>query len=158
MPRPRYLPIMLCLLLGSGCVQRIITVKSDPPGALVSMNGQEVGRTPMSQEFLWYGNYGMVLRLDGYETLKTNAAVPAPVWQYIPLDLITDMLPLTDEHVLTYTLKPVPIADPVNLLSNAQQTRGMLESSVLAHPLPPTTQRAAATKPTTKKPTTKNTK
>ena len=127
---PRRLAITLpclCLLLGGGCVQRIMTVKSDPPGALVFMNGQEVGRTPLSQEFLWYGNYDVVLRLDGYETLKTNAAVPAPPWQYIPIDLITDMMPLTDEHVLNYTLTPTPPADPAELLSNAQQTRGMLE-------------------------------
>jgi hypothetical protein len=136
----------LCLLLGSGCVQRIMTVKSDPPGALVFVNGQEIGRTPVSQEFLWYGNYGVILRLDGYETLKTDAAVPAPPWQYIPIDLLTDMLPLTDEHELNYTLTPAPPTDPADLLSNAQQTRGMLESSALPHPKPPATQRATTKK------------
>jgi PEGA domain len=151
MSRPRHLAAMLCLLLVSGCVTRLMTIKSDPPGALLFMNGQEVGRTPVTQEFLWYGNYGVILRLDGYETLKTSAAVPAPVWQYIPLDLITDMLPLTDEHVLNYTLKPASPPDPADLLSNAQETRAMLESSQLPHPKPPATQRAATTKPTTKK-------
>jgi hypothetical protein len=147
-PRRRFaitLPCLWLLLLG-GCVQRIVTVKSDPPGALVYMNGQEVGRTPVSQEFLWYGSYDMVLRLDGYETLKTDAAVPAPPWQYIPIDLLTDMLPLTDEHELNYTLTPAPPTDPADLLSNAQQTRGMLESSALPHPKPPATQRATTKK------------
>ena len=142
----RHFATMLCLLLSGGCVQRIMTVKSDPPGALVFVNGQEIGRTPVSQEFLWYGNYGVTLRLDGYETLKTSAAVPAPPWQYIPIDLLTDMLPVTDEHVLNFTMTPAPPTDLDDLLANAQQTRGMLESSSLPHPKPPATQRATTKK------------
>jgi PEGA domain len=123
-----------------------MTIKSDPPGALVFVNGQEIGRTPITQEFLWYGEYGVVLRLDGYETLKTTAPIPAPPWQYIPLDLITDMMPLTDEHVLNFTMKPPSPDDPVDLLANAQQTRDMLESTALTRTKVPTTRHATTQK------------
>src|SRR4051812_21539996 len=54
----------LFAFLLSGCVHRVVTVQSDPPGALVYMNEEEIGRTPVSKEFLWYGNYDMVLRKD----------------------------------------------------------------------------------------------
>ena len=56
-------------LLGAGCgVERTLQVNSDPPGALVSLNGEEVGRTPMRKMFLWYGTYDLELRKDGYLT------------------------------------------------------------------------------------------
>ena len=62
--------ILLMAALG-GCVERTMTFQSNPPGALVYVNNQEIGRTPMRRDFTWYGNYDVVLRKDGYETLKT---------------------------------------------------------------------------------------
>jgi hypothetical protein len=116
-------------LLLSGCVNRVMTVKTDPPGALVYMNDQEIGRTPLSKEFLWYGNYDVVVRKDGYQTIKTSAAVPAPWWQWIPLDLVTDLFPLRDEHVLKFALEPVGQVDPMAVLHRGEELRGELESS-----------------------------
>lgn len=129
-----HLALPTAVLLGlmtfaGGCVNRIITVKSDPPGALVYMNEQEIGRTPVSREFLWYGNYDVVLRKEGYQTLKTQAGVMPPLWQVLPLDLITDLLPLTDEHVLAFDLKPAPPVDPQAVLARGEEMRGELERS-----------------------------
>src|SRR4051812_11540396 len=83
---------LLCLILvpllslaGGGCVQRTLTVKSDPPGAIVSLNGVEVGRTPIERDFTWYGVYDVELRKDGYEPLKKRGDVIAPWWQWVPL-------------------------------------------------------------------------
>jgi hypothetical protein len=130
MIRPRCLfSFLLLFLCAGGCVNRVITVKSDPPGALVYMNEQEIGRTPVSKEFLWYGNYDVVLRKEGYQTFKTQAGVMPPLWQIIPLDLITDMLPLTDEHVLEFNLKPAGMPDAQALLAQGEEMRAKLESS-----------------------------
>src|SRR5688500_8891874 len=47
----------------AGCgVQRSLTVQSEPPGALVYLNGLEVGRTPVTRDFTWYGVYDVELR------------------------------------------------------------------------------------------------
>ncbi len=42
-------------LFAAGCVQRTITITSDPPGALVWLNDREIGRTPLDVNFVYYG-------------------------------------------------------------------------------------------------------
>ena len=130
-------PFALCLLpfalLAHGCVEQVMTVESDPPGALVYLNDQEVGRTPLKRDFTWYGEYDVQLRLEGYETLKTSKKVIAPAWNWVPFDLIANLLPFTmrDEQQMSFTLKPLdPALDqPTGLLRRAGELRGELQSS-----------------------------
>ena len=79
MRRAHFFSIITCLL-PIGCVQREMNVQSNPPGAVVYLNDREMGRTPFTKQFLWYGNYDVVLRKEGYQTLKTNAEITAPFW------------------------------------------------------------------------------
>jgi hypothetical protein len=120
------------LFAAGGCVERTLSVKSNPPGALVYLNNQELGRTPVQRDFLWYGDYDIVLRKDGYQTLETSKAVIAPIYEWIPLDLIAELLPIPfkDRHSVTYTLQPQPqqINDAA-LLARAQELRGQLQST-----------------------------
>ncbi|HWB52725.1 MAG TPA: PEGA domain-containing protein [Tepidisphaeraceae bacterium] len=54
LPAMRRKWIVLALLMAGGCgVQRQMVMTSNPPGALVYLNGQEIGRTPLKHEFLW---------------------------------------------------------------------------------------------------------
>jgi hypothetical protein len=121
--------IAFLALLPIGCVQRQMTVLSEPEGAVVYLNDREMGRTPFTHEFLWYGNYDVVLRMDGYKTLKTIAVVNAPIWQLVPLDAITDFLPLKDQHTIAFTLKPDAPVDPQVLVERGYQMQQELESS-----------------------------
>lgn len=114
------LPIWLVMLSTlAGCVERKARVQTDPPGAVVIVNDEEVGVSPVTFHFLWYGDYDIVLRKAGYETLKTHYRIDAPWYQYPPFDLVAEaMVPATirDEHVLpTFTLQPreVPSAEAV---------------------------------------------
>jgi len=133
---------------GGGCVQRTLTVRSDPPGALVYMNDQEIGRTPVTRNFLWYGTYDVELRLAGYESVKTTAAVTAPWWQWVPFDLFAEAFAVTDHHDLRFTLRPPTDRqeEPELLAQRGQELRGELQS----------TQRTAppATRPHKKRPAT----
>src|ERR1700689_2659659 len=70
--------IVILSALGGGCVQRTLTVRSDPDGALVYLNDQEIGRTPLARYFTWYGVYDVELHKEGYQSIKTTAAVIAP--------------------------------------------------------------------------------
>jgi hypothetical protein len=124
--------LVLAVFLLSGCgVQRRMVMVSNPPGALVYLNGEEIGRTPLTRDFLWYGNYDVILRKAGYVTARTTTQVNPPWWQWIPLDFFAELMPvrLTDKQVFTYTLLPAS-NQPANaqwMLENAAEYRGMLE-------------------------------
>ena len=126
------LAILAATIAGCG-VQRSLTVKSDPPGALVYLNGLEVGRTPVTRDFTWYGTYDVELRKQGYETLKTRGGVIAPWWQWPPIDFFAEMLPFRphDRKQLSYALKPTTqaTADPALMIQHARELRRQLESS-----------------------------
>jgi hypothetical protein len=123
--------LILLFLTAGGCVQRTLTVKSNPPGAIVSLNGVEVGRTPIERDFIWYGVYDVEVRKDGYDPLKKRGNVVAPWWQWPPIDFFAEFLPLHDRHTLTYTMHPISeaSADPKQMLQHADQLKPMLQSS-----------------------------
>jgi len=134
-PRLLLLALISLTLISSGCVERKLTVTSDPPNALVYLNGKEAGRTPIEQDFLWYGNYDVQVRAPGYDTLKTQSKVTAPWWQWVPIDLLAEFMPWhpTDRQTLHYTLTPAaPIDTPAEvLIDRATEMKGKVESSAV---------------------------
>ena len=135
-------------VLGGGCVERTITVDSDPPGALVYLNNQEAGRTPFTRNFVWYGDYEIQLRKDGYETLDTHRWVIAPIYEWAPLDLVAELaLPSRSGTTTTSSFNLARTTgkdeNPNALIDRAQVLRGQLQSSDLTRK--PATQ-AATTK------------
>jgi hypothetical protein len=129
---------------GSGCVERTITINSNPPGALVYLNDEEVGRTPMTRDFLWYGDYSVALRKEGYQTFKTKQLVMAPIWEFVGPDIAFDLIPLPfkDQHSYSYNLHPVQPVAPDVLLKRAEELKTELE------PTRRSATRPAATRPT----------
>ncbi|MGA3066821.1 MAG: PEGA domain-containing protein [Tepidisphaeraceae bacterium] len=132
---------MVWPFLIGGCVERTLSVNSDPPGALVYLNDQEIGRTPMEHDFVWYGKYDVALRMEGYETLKTSQQISMPVYQLPPIDLLAELVPITfrDEKSLFYRLTPqaATAEDAGALVGRALDAKGQLQSS----------RHAAATRP-----------
>lgn len=131
-PTVKFSAVLLAVALAmGGCVQRQLTIQSDPPGALVYLNGQEFGRTPVTRDFTWYGTYDVALRKEGYQTRKTTGRVIAPWWQWVPFDLVAELFPLTDRQKLHYTLKPVTeeSLDPQRMLERGEALRGELQST-----------------------------
>ncbi len=49
------------MAVAGGCVERTIHITSDPSGALVHLNDEEVGRTPVTVPFTFYGVYSVRL-------------------------------------------------------------------------------------------------
>ncbi len=117
------------LLAGTGCVSRVMHVRSDPAGAAVWMNDRQVGRTPFDKEFLWYGDYDVVARAEGYQTLKATREVTAPWWQWVPFDLLTDFLPVRDDETIELKMKPQGTPDPAATLVRGEQLKLQLELS-----------------------------
>lgn len=138
------LPALLSL---GGCgVERTLTVRSEPPGALVYLNGEEAGRTPMRKSFLWYGTYDVQLRKEGYVTRSEEAKVWAPWWQIPPIDLVAELvpLPLQDNHTVSFRLRATPEeqTDPHRVIQRAVEMRSQLRSSRHTREPEPTTRPA----------------
>lgn len=156
MPRiwiKRIMIVVSAAALVGGCKQpeRTLVIESEPAGALVYLNGEEVGRTPMEYDFVWYGDYDVTLRRQGYETLKTHRELKPPLRMWIPFDLFTEMAGGKDRQVWRFDMEPMPetSADAQALFSRAEELREELRSSRNTRPPTtyPTTLPAPATQP-----------
>lgn len=128
-----YLLVALLLAVFTGCVERTITVRSDPPGALVTINEVEKGRTPVTFPFTWYGDYRVLLELPEYETLETHRKANAPIYQWPVLDFVSEiLLPFTfhDRHDWHFTLAPLSPVDEDALIDRAKNLRWQTETPV----------------------------
>jgi len=103
---------VLPALLG-GCVERVLSIKTDPPGAQVSLDDRRVGATPCDVPFIWYGQRRMAVGMHGYQGVQEIVVLDPPWWQYLVLDFLTDVvLPftLTDRREVSYVLKRAEVS------------------------------------------------
>lgn len=109
--------ILICLLIGLtlslGCVHRIVTINSVPPGAEVRFGGEDKGPTPVTFEFSFYGTYPVELTKDGYEDFRTAEELKAPAFEYIPFDLVAEVLPFRIEKKFEFSYQLTPY-EPVS--------------------------------------------
>ncbi|QDV49605.1 PEGA domain-containing protein [Gimesia fumaroli] len=125
----RWLLVALLLLVSStqfGCVHRRMTIRSIPSGALVKVDGEEIGYTPASVDFTYYGTREITLTKDGYETQTVMQKVKTPWYQVMPLDLVSDnLLPfeVTNRHEFTYQLQPKVVVPTEELLNRGNLLR-----------------------------------
>ncbi len=126
----RLLLLALSFSALSGCVSRRMTIRSNPPGALVEVDGRRIGFTPVSLDFTYYANYEFTLSKVGYETLTIQQPVPPPWYQIFPLDFVSDnFLPyrVTNRHDFSYQLRPMALIPDDELLGRANNVRSQAE-------------------------------
>ena len=104
------LSLVSCLLL-SGCVRRSLTIRTDPSEAMVYVNDVLKGPSPVTYDFQWYGWHRVLIRKDGYERVEDRKQLRAPVYLWIPFDLVMELLPfkIRDERTWSYTLAPTNV-------------------------------------------------
>lgn len=110
----------------SGCVRRTLTIQTEPTGALVYLNDEEVGRSPVTTDFLWYGDYEVIIRKEAHQTLHTHAEIKAPWYQVPPIDFFAEVLyvgKIHDARFLSYALEPERLPDREKLLERAEGFR-----------------------------------
>ena len=139
---PQLKSILLLLLgltlLNVGCVRRRMTIRSNPPGAMVYVDDQQIGQTPVSTAFTYYGTRKITLVRDGFETTTVKHNIEAPWYQVPPLDFISENLTVReyrDERVLDFTLVPQQMVPSDQLWRNAENLRQNAQSGYVA-PLP----------------------
>jgi hypothetical protein len=118
------LVLLACQL---GCVRRRLTIRSNPPGALVFIDDQEIGFTPVSTAYTYYGTRKIQLIKDGYETLTVKQRFRTPWYEVPPLDFVSENLwprEVRDERELDFQLVPQQIVPTEKLLERAESLRG----------------------------------
>lgn len=123
----------------SGCVQRRMTIRSSPPGARVYVDDYEIGTTPTSHNFTYYGKRKIRLVKDGYETLTVVQPIPAPWYQIPPLDFVSEnFIPgkIRDRRTFNYQLTPQMIVPTEQLLGRAEGLRRGVRSTSGVSPWP----------------------
>ncbi len=127
----------------SGCVQRRMTISSNPPGAIVKVDDVEIGRTPVSTSFVYYGTRKIQLSKAGFETLTVLQPVPTPWYQWPGIDFFSEHFApgkINDDRLFSYNMEPAVAVPTYQLLERAQELRQ--ESEILdgtelpAEPLP----------------------
>ncbi len=112
---------------GSACVERTVRITTEPQGAAVFLNDQQVGNSPVKVPFTWYGDYDIVLRKPGYQTVHTNHRLDAPWYQYPLIDLFAEcFVPFTiydHREIGPLGMEPFEPAEHEALLQNAAQMR-----------------------------------
>lgn len=111
----------------SGCVTRRMTIVSDPPGALVLLEGKELGYTPVSVDFTYYGTRELTLIKDGYETLTVQQPVQTPWYQWPVVEFFADNFTpghVTDRHQFRYAMQPQRLVPNGELQRRGEQLRG----------------------------------
>lgn len=116
----------LGVVAAAGCVQRRMTIRTNPPGAMVYVDDYPLGASPISTNFTYYGTRRIRLVKDGYETLSIMQPV-SPAWYAIPpIDFVSEnLLPgeLRDQRDFSYQLRPQMVVPPEQLLARGEQLR-----------------------------------
>ncbi len=145
--------VALVLVCCGGCLRRRLTIRSDPPGAVVYIDRrpEPIGVTPVSTSFTYYGTRQIQLVKDGYETLTIRQNFAPPWYEIPPLDFIVENLwpkEVRDERVVSVHLEPQRRIPADEVLARAEQLRQNTYQGI-ATPLRPAT---PTTSPTTAPP------
>ncbi|MCE5187262.1 MAG: PEGA domain-containing protein [Planctomycetaceae bacterium] len=121
-----YLTAVIAILLLAGCVERKLTIVTQPSEAVVWLNDEEIGTTPVTVNFNWYGDYNVRIEKPGYEILTTHRPLERPAHDYFPLDFIAEVLwpgNIVDSYQWDFDLEPFKQADAQQLIDSAAKMR-----------------------------------
>ena len=76
----------------TGCVERTLILRSDPPGATVVVNGDEAGVAPAKLHFETYGTYEVVMSAPRHHRLRALVPVRPPWYEKVPFDFFSETL------------------------------------------------------------------
>ncbi len=114
----------------AGCVERRLTINTEPQGARVILNDQEIGVSPVTVSFNWYGDYWVRLSKDGYEALDTHRRLKAPLHDYFPFDFVAEALypgRIVDAYEWTFALALKVYPTREQLVEDGESLRGQFE-------------------------------
>jgi hypothetical protein len=113
-----------------------MTVRTNPPGATVYLDGKEIGRTPFSTNFNHYGNREFRVVKQGYETKTVVRPVKAPWYEWVGLDFVSEVLlpgKLTDQRYYEFDMEPEKVVPGSEIVARAEELRQTAHADGLPH-------------------------
>ena len=101
------------------------------------MDDYEIGTTPVATNFTYYGTRKIRLVKDGFETKTEMVSIPAPWYEFPPIDFITENLvpgEVRDQRTLDFQLKPQAVVPTQELLSRAEGLRRGVQAASAVTP------------------------
>ncbi len=132
----------------TGCVQRRMTLRTNPPGALVYVDDYEIGTTPVSTDYIYYGTRKFRFVKEGYETLTVYQPMPTPWYQFPGIDFFSENIwpgKIRDERSFDFQMMPLVSVPAEQVLGRAEQLRAA--SRVMPAAAPPIEQPPVVTGP-----------
>jgi hypothetical protein len=129
--------LLACLAFFPGCVNRRLTIISDPPGATVYIDDHEIGTTPCSTSYIYYGTHKVVLVKDGYEIRTVLHEIPTPWYEYFPADFVAEnVVPweIRDERTVEYKLAPLTETPVMQIQQRGEELRQGVQGQRLLNP------------------------
>lgn len=110
----------------AGCVERKLTIVTEPEQAIVWLNDEEIGVTPVTVNFNWYGDYAVRIEKPGHEIMNTHRLLERPAHDRFPLDFFAEVLwpgTIRDSYTWTFQLEPYQQASAEELIEQALKAR-----------------------------------
>lgn len=139
MTKPAFCLLILLMLTSVGCMQRRMTIRSNPPGALVYVDDVEVGYSPVSIPFTYYGTRTIRLEKDRFQTVEVQQNFQAPWYQIPPFDFVADILvpyEIRDEREVRVDLQPLQPTNETEVVNRANQIRQQTQSGFTVNQSP----------------------
>ncbi len=133
------LALAALLAESTGCVERRMTIRSNPDGAMVYIDDYPIGTTPVSVGYIYYGTRKIRLIKDGYETMTVYQPMPTPWYQWFGIDFFSENVwpgKIRDERSFNYQLSPIVMVPNDQLVARAEQLRAANRSAVAAEAPP----------------------
>ena len=121
--------ILVGFLFVTGCVERNLTINTNPSGALVLLNDEEIGISPVTVSFNWYGDYRVTIRKAGFATLQGHQKLDAPWYDCFPFDFFAhNVYPgrIVDAYEWSFDLQPEKEIGRRELIQAAEQLKEQL--------------------------------
>lgn len=135
MRKTALLVIATALLFPAGCVERELTIRSEPPGAMVYLDEEPMGYTPVTFPFYFYGYRTLKLQKSGFRTYEKVRHVKPPWWQWPVISIFADLqpFPLNDEQSFDVALEPIGEIPRAAILERGKELRDRVDKEI---PLP----------------------
>ena len=120
----------LALIVLAGCVERRLTINTRPQGALVALNDEEIGESPVTVNFNWYGDYCVRISKEGYEILNTHRELKGPWYDHFPFDFFAQIVNpnrIVDSYEWTFELSSRQQISREELIQNANKLKNQLQ-------------------------------
>lgn len=124
-------------LMMVGCVRRRMTVRTNPPGATVSIDNQVIGTAPAASSFVYYGTREFRIEKDGYRTETIRRRISPPWYEFPGLDFVSETLwpgEIRDERIIDVELVPKTLEPSTDVVQRADSLRTESLSGIVTAP------------------------